>query len=73
MPINEWKNFIDNDFEKVIFPMYPVIEKIKIKLYNSGAIYSSMSGSGSAVFGIFEKQVEIKNYFEKFFVWEGEL
>jgi len=69
LPINEWKNFIYNDFEKIIFPMYPVIEDIKIKLYNSGAIYSSMSGSGSAVFGIFEKQIEIKNYFENFFVW----
>lgn len=55
-PISEWKNYIYNDFEKPVFEMYPSIEAIKNKLYDSGAIYSAMSGSGSSVYGIFAKE-----------------
>jgi len=51
--IEEWKKFIINDFEKSVFPQYPEIENLKNILYDLGAIYASMSGSGSAVFGIF--------------------
>lgn len=53
--INEWRASVTNDFEKVIFPEYPEIKEIKEKLYHAGAVYSSMSGSGSTVYGIFEK------------------
>ena len=55
LPINEWKNFLVNDFEPGIFAQYPEIKKVKEQLYADGAIYASMSGSGSAVFGIFKK------------------
>ena len=48
-----WKNQVVNDFEKSIFPRFPVIQQWKEKLYDLGAIYASMSGSGSAVYGIF--------------------
>jgi 4-diphosphocytidyl-2-C-methyl-D-erythritol kinase len=55
-PIETWKDDLKNDFEKTTFSQYPVIEKIKNDLYNAGALYASMSGSGSTVFGIFSKQ-----------------
>ena len=53
LPINEWKRFVINDFEKTVFPKYPEIKKWKDILYDAGALFASMSGSGSAVFGIF--------------------
>ncbi|MDR2622054.1 MAG: 4-(cytidine 5'-diphospho)-2-C-methyl-D-erythritol kinase [Dysgonamonadaceae bacterium] len=54
LPLEEWKNHIVNDFEEGIFARYPAIGDIKQALYDKGAIYASMSGSGSSVFGIFE-------------------
>ncbi len=53
LPIEEWKTVVKNDFEKSVFPQFSEIEKLKEKLYEAGAVYASMSGSGSAVFGIF--------------------
>ncbi len=60
-PISEWKHTIKNDFEKEIFKKYPKIKELKDEFYNKGAIYASMSGSGSSVYGIFEKDKSIKN------------
>lgn len=53
-PISTWKHELVNDFETSIFSKYPVVKKTKEDLYAAGAIYASMSGSGSAVFGLFE-------------------
>jgi len=55
LPVTEWKNRLVNDFESGVFALYPEIEEIKQRLYSEGALYASMTGSGSAVFGIFEK------------------
>jgi 4-diphosphocytidyl-2-C-methyl-D-erythritol kinase len=55
LPITAWKDILMNDFEKPVMQEYPVIKKIKEDLYNAGAIYASMSGSGSTMFAIFEK------------------
>lgn len=55
-PVNSWKDFLTNDFEATIFKKYPEIEALKNRLYQSGALYASMSGSGSAVYGIFDKK-----------------
>lgn len=52
-PVNDWKNLIVNDFENSVFPKYPRIAELKQFLYKMGADFASMSGSGSAVFGIF--------------------
>jgi len=53
LPIGEWRKFIKNDFETTIFKNHPVIRGVKASLYEAGAIYASMSGSGAAIFGIF--------------------
>ena len=52
-PVELWKDVIGNDFEMSVFPQYPQIAEIKQQLYEMGALYASMSGSGSAVYGIF--------------------
>lgn len=57
--MHQWRDCIVNDFEKPIFEEYPEIGLIKDTLYKYGAIYASMSGSGSAVFGIFENTPNI--------------
>lgn len=58
-PLENWKEELFNDFEKYIFEKYPQVKKIKEDLYNDGAIFASMSGSGSTVFGIFTKDSTI--------------
>jgi len=54
-PISHWKGIIKNDFESSIFRTYPILENVKNKLYYNGAVYASMSGSGSVVYGLFPK------------------
>lgn len=54
-PITEWRNIIFNDLEKPVFEKMPVVSRAKDALYRGGAIFASMSGSGSACFGIYEK------------------
>lgn len=56
LPIEEWRNHITNDFEKSILKAHPEIQEYKDLMYRQGAVYACMSGSGSAVFGIFKKQ-----------------
>ncbi|MBL0144548.1 MAG: 4-(cytidine 5'-diphospho)-2-C-methyl-D-erythritol kinase [Chitinophagaceae bacterium] len=59
-PMDSWKSELVNDFEKPVVEKYPEIKGIKEQLYKQGAIYVSMSGSGSTVFGIFEKGVQFQ-------------
>lgn len=59
LPVAAWKDRIANDFEGSIFARHPAIGKLKADLYEAGALYAAMSGSGSAVFGIFEKRAEL--------------
>lgn len=54
-PIEEWKKLIVNDFETSVFDKRPELATIKQRLYDKGAIYASMSGSGSSIYGIFRK------------------
>ena len=74
-PIKEWKKILINDFEESVFPQFPAIGEIKDKLYEMNAVYASMSGSGSSVFGIFEQGQSIPdmNWGEKSFCFKGKL
>ena len=65
-PLDRWKNFLNNDFEEILFPAYPDLPEIKNKLYSMGAIYASMSGSGSALYGIFTGEEEARKAQEHF-------
>jgi 4-diphosphocytidyl-2-C-methyl-D-erythritol kinase len=55
-PVENWKELIRNDFETVIFEKFPEVKKIKQILYDAGASFASMSGSGSSVYGIFRNE-----------------
>jgi 4-diphosphocytidyl-2-C-methyl-D-erythritol kinase len=59
-----WKDTMVNDFELSVFVKYPAISDIKEKLYNFGAVYASMSGSGSSVFGIFKEEINLSKEFQ---------
>ena len=53
LPLAEWRRCLVNDFEESIFPRFPRIAEIKAEMYRLGAVYASMSGSGSSVYGLF--------------------
>ena len=61
-PIETWKEELKNDFEVSAFTLYPELAEIKRLLYHEGADYASMSGSGSAMFGIFSEQPDIETW-----------
>lgn len=58
-PVAEWKNFVKNDFEVSVFKNHPIIRGVKAALYEAGAVYASMSGSGASVFGIFDSTPDL--------------
>jgi 4-diphosphocytidyl-2-C-methyl-D-erythritol kinase len=72
-PVSEWKELMKNDFEITVFRKYPAIGRLKNVLYGSGALYSSMSGSGSSVYGIFKEEPEVPEDLKKFVIFKGEL
>lgn len=59
LPINQWQSTVKNDFEKHIFAAHPTIAELKQKLTDAGAIYAAMSGSGSALLGLFTERPEL--------------
>ena len=67
LPVSEWKDRIVNDFEENLFQKYPLLSEIKQNLYNQGAVYASMSGSGSAIYGLFTDKPDLKNRFKGMF------
>jgi 4-diphosphocytidyl-2-C-methyl-D-erythritol kinase len=67
----EWKRNLSNDFEDYAFRLYPQMNEMKRSLYGSGALYASMSGSGSAIYGIFESRPEISRKLKDYVIWEG--
>ncbi len=70
-PVTEWKELIINDFEKYVFEKHPQIGIIKKVLYNNGALFSSMSGSGSSVYGIFTVKPDIPPILSDYVIFEG--
>lgn len=73
LPLIMWKERILNDFEETVFRKYPEIERVKRKIYQQGALFASMTGSGSGVFGIFPKGAKVKTEpLAGEFVWKKE-
>lgn len=73
-PVEEWKDLIFNDFENSVLPLHPNIARIKQQLYDLGAAYACMSGSGSSVFGLFRQIPEgIKEKFAPHFCHQSSL
>jgi len=68
-PIHTWKEKVINDFEEPIFKAHPQLEEIKNRLYSEGALYASMTGSGSALYGIFEKKTPLAHVFPTHKIW----
>ena len=74
--ISLWKKLIEIDFEKSLFPRFPILRQIKDTFYDAGAVYASLSGSGSAIFGLFEEAPDhraLKKLPEKCFIREGNI
>ncbi|MCK9218525.1 MAG: 4-(cytidine 5'-diphospho)-2-C-methyl-D-erythritol kinase [Bacteroidales bacterium] len=69
--VEQWNTVLVNDFEKTIFKKFPAIEDIKKQLYELGAVYVSMSGSGAALYGFFKVTPSLKGLFPGCFVWES--
>jgi 4-diphosphocytidyl-2-C-methyl-D-erythritol kinase len=59
LPVTEWKNNLVNVFEKPLFDKHPPIKAVKDILYEKGAVYASMSGSGATVYGLFKKEDQL--------------
>ena len=72
-PIETWRQDLVNDFEQSVFTLHPEIGAIKQQLYSLGAVYSAMSGSGSAVFGLFREDIKIGEHFPEMFTYCGRL
>ncbi|MBQ8674322.1 MAG: 4-(cytidine 5'-diphospho)-2-C-methyl-D-erythritol kinase [Bacteroides sp.] len=75
LPIEQWRETMTNDFEESVFPQYPAIGAIKETLYQMGALYAAMSGSGSSVFGLFAPGAVVPpaDFGDKAFVFCGRL
>lgn len=72
-PIEQWQDLLLNDFEGITFEKYPALKKIKDRLIGEGAVYSSLTGSGSAVFGIFKQAANMNKYFPDYKIQNGVL
>ena len=75
LPVEEWRNCMVNDFEESVFPQFPAIREIKEEMYRQGAVYASMSGSGSSVYGIFKPIASLPDidFGKEAFVYKGKL
>lgn len=70
-PIEKWRNLIVNDFEVPLFKRHPLLKELKQGLYQAGALYASMSGSGSSVYGFFRKPPSLPDALDHFSIWKG--
>jgi len=71
--IEQWKKHLFNDFEEPLFEKFPDLRYVKEELYRSGAIYSSVTGSGAGVYGLFRELPERNLNFKPYFNWAGKL
>jgi len=73
LPVTQWQQVIHNDFEESVFAAHPLIARLKHRMINCGAVYASMSGSGSSVYGIFQEGAldQMLPDFEQFYHFRG--
>jgi 4-diphosphocytidyl-2-C-methyl-D-erythritol kinase len=71
VPVERWRDRLVNDFEASIFTEYPLLKSCKLSLYRAGAVYASMSGSGSSLYGLFKARPELGAGIRKHVIWEG--
>jgi 4-diphosphocytidyl-2-C-methyl-D-erythritol kinase len=73
-PVETWRDTLTNDFEESVFTLHPEIGNVKEQLYKMGATYAAMSGSGSALFGLFKEEPnELRQAFPNMFTFSGVL
>ncbi|MGB3589031.1 MAG: 4-(cytidine 5'-diphospho)-2-C-methyl-D-erythritol kinase [Tunicatimonas sp.] len=72
-PTEEWKENLVNDFEVSVFAQYPILATVKEQLYDAGAFYASMSGSGSTIYGLFHQEPDISSISRNYSVWQNQL
>lgn len=72
-PVETWRDAVKNDFEESLIPRYPQIGRLKTQLYEAGAQYASMTGSGSTVFGLFSQKKDCSSLFKNLSHWQGVL
>jgi 4-diphosphocytidyl-2-C-methyl-D-erythritol kinase len=70
-PIEQWQDTLVNDFEKIAFKKYPILKTIKDTMLSNEAVYTSLTGSGAAIYGLFRQSVNMRKYFPDYFVREG--
>ena len=73
LPVEKWRVRVRNDFEASVFKQYPLLEALKATLYDMGAVYASMSGSGSALYGLFRYDIPDTTCFDDCFTYKAEL
>jgi 4-diphosphocytidyl-2-C-methyl-D-erythritol kinase len=74
LDLGEWKTFLINDFEGSLFPKYPLLSTLKERLMQAGALYASMTGSGSAMYGLYKDEPKLsKEQFPDEFFWKEQL
>lgn len=71
LPLFRWRDQVVNDFEESIFDLHPQLRSLKLALYSAGALYASMSGSGSSLYGIFEKRPDLPGEILEHVIWKG--
>ncbi|MCY7350497.1 MAG: 4-(cytidine 5'-diphospho)-2-C-methyl-D-erythritol kinase [Cytophagaceae bacterium] len=72
-PLEAWRAAVKNDFEDSLLPRYPILGNLKTQLYEAGAQYASMTGSGSTVFGLFSEETDCSSLFKNLSFWQGVL
>lgn len=71
LAVGQWEDVVSNDFEEIVSAFVPEIETIRRKLTEAGALYVSMTGSGSAVYALFDHKINPHDLFPDYFTWSG--
>lgn len=71
LPIERWNSLVKNDFEETVFSRYPLLQRFKQLFYRSGALFASLSGSGSSMFGLFRDPSDLPEELEQLVIWKG--